>query len=123
MSETIRSRTNRWVDGRFKDPGSNSNTRARANEEEKTPTAPAPHQLVDAFDAAVESFARQRNGSSLTNQKSKVKKPRGLAAIMLEIWLWLQFAIIILVFLWAMAKRGPKSVLGHSGHRRVSSTS
>ena len=123
MSETIRSRTNRWVDGRFKDPCSNTNTRARANEEEKTPTAPAPHQLVDAFDAAVESFARQRNGSSLTNQKSKVKKPRGLAAIMLEIWLWLQFAIIILVFLWAMAKRGPKSVLGHSGHRRVSSTS
>jgi hypothetical protein len=125
MSETIRSRTNRWVDGRFKDPGSASaNTRAHTNEEEeKTPTAPVPHQLVDAFDVAVESFTRQPNGSSLANQKSKAKKPHGVAALMLEIWLWLQFAIIILVFLWAMAKRGPKSVLGHSGHRRVSSTS
>ena len=29
----------------------------------------------------------------------------------LELWLWLQFGIIILVFSWAMAKREPRSVL------------
>lgn len=127
MSETIRSRTNRWVDGRFRDPDTNANTVTHANESKKTTSMAVPHQLVDAFDAAVESFTRQTkelDGSSLVNQKFEVreKKPRGLAAVMLEIWLWLQFAIIIVVFLWAMAKRGPKSVLGRSGHRRVSST-
>jgi hypothetical protein len=129
MSETIRSRTNRWVDGRFKDSDS-ANTDARANDDIQRPPAAVPHRLVDAFDIAVESFTsktKELDGSSPSYEESEVsqlekKKPRGLAAVMLEVWLWLQFAIIILVFLWAMAKRGPKSVLGHSGHRRVSST-
>jgi hypothetical protein len=46
-------------------------------------------------------------------------KKEGLVAMMLELWLWLQFIIIILVFLWAMAKRGPKSILDGSEHRRA----
>lgn len=127
MSETIRSRTNRWVDRRFKDPD-NANTRAHANED-MTSSKPVQHRLVDAFDVAVENLNRQPkklDGSYPSQEETSLapreKKPRGLAAVMLEIWLWLQFAIIILVFLWAMAKRGPKSVLGHTAHRRVSST-
>jgi hypothetical protein len=128
MSETIRSRTNRWVDGRFKEPD-NANTNVHANED-KTPSASVPHRLADAFDAAVENVTRptkEWDDSSPSNEETGVlpleKKPRGLTAVMLEIWLWLQFAIIILVFLWAMAKRGPKSFLGHTGHdRRVSSS-
>lgn len=46
----------------------------------------------------------------------------GLGRLMLEIWLWLQFAVIILVFLWAMARRGPKAVL-YEAERRKSSSS
>jgi hypothetical protein len=42
-----------------------------------------------------------------------------LVKFVLELWLWLQFAIIIVVFLWAMAKRGPKSVLGEADRRAV----
>lgn len=38
-------------------------------------------------------------------------QPRGFVGFILEIWLWLQFSIVIMVFLWAMARRGPKSVL------------
>jgi hypothetical protein len=46
--------------------------------------------------------------------------PRGVGKFIFELWLWLQFCIIILVFLWAMAKRGPKSVLDAAEKRRVS---
>jgi len=132
MSETIRLRTNRWVDGRFTDPV-NTDVDSHADEDRQDvsrPSTPVPNRLADAFDAAVESFTRQtieldsfspsNEGSRTTPHKRKA--PRGLPAVMLEIWLWLQFVIVILVFLWAMAKRGPKSVLGDAGYRRVSST-
>lgn len=40
------------------------------------------------------------------------KKPyTGFVRFILEVWLWLQFAIVVMVFLWAMARRGPKNVL------------
>lgn len=35
----------------------------------------------------------------------------GFVGFVLEVWLWLQFAIVVMVFLWAMARKGPKSVL------------
>lgn len=54
------------------------------------------------------------------SHQSKLKK-QGLAAVMLEVWLWLQFVIIIVVFLWAMAKRGPKGVLKDAERRRAMS--
>ncbi|KAG6854366.1 hypothetical protein C0991_007871 [Blastosporella zonata] len=140
MTETLRSRTSRWVDSRFKDtltgstkiefPTDNHHVKNQEPEEEQEaerPSTPLPLRLASAFDAAVEDFIGQPVSRSESGQEvakaseSKVaKKPKGLGAIMLEIWLWLQFAIIILVFLWAMAKRGPKSVLGDTGgHRRT----
>ncbi|KAJ8517979.1 hypothetical protein ONZ45_g4916 [Pleurotus djamor] len=42
----------------------------------------------------------------------------GLTRVILEIWLWLQFVVIIAVFLWAMAKRGPKAVLYEAEKRK-----
>lgn len=39
------------------------------------------------------------------------KAHTGFVGFILEVWLWLQFAIVVMVFLWAMARRGPKSVL------------
>lgn len=53
---------------------------------------------------------------------AKGPKKQGVVGFVLEMWLWLQFMVIIMVFLFAMAKRGPKSVLGEStgaGGRRI----
>ncbi|KAI0092036.1 hypothetical protein BDY19DRAFT_928059 [Irpex rosettiformis] len=47
------------------------------------------------------------------------KKKQGFVGFVLEVWLWLQFAIVVCVFLWAMARRGPKSVLEDAERRRV----
>ncbi|KAI0677093.1 hypothetical protein C8Q78DRAFT_1001134 [Trametes maxima] len=38
-------------------------------------------------------------------------KREGFVGLVLEAWLWLQFIIVVMLFLWAMAKRGPKVVL------------
>ncbi|KAF8076699.1 hypothetical protein FPV67DRAFT_1472379 [Lyophyllum atratum] len=137
MTETVRSRTNRWVDGRFNDTLTGGikidisvDDRDPHDERETSrPSTPLPLRLASAFDAAVENFTGQPAPSPsqtvAKNSDDTEKKSKGLGAIMLELWLWLQFGIIILVFLWAMAKRGPKSVLGEAGtgHRRVSSSS
>jgi len=45
-------------------------------------------------------------------------KEQGFVGFILEVWLWLQFAIVVLVFLWAMARRGPKSVLQEAERRK-----
>ncbi|KAL0580971.1 hypothetical protein V5O48_001063 [Marasmius crinis-equi] len=40
------------------------------------------------------------------------KKPARVWGVILNVWLWLRFAGVISMFLWALARRGPKSVLG-----------
>ncbi|KAK7696008.1 hypothetical protein QCA50_000648 [Cerrena zonata] len=49
-------------------------------------------------------------------------KTDGFVGFILEVWLWLQFAIVVLVFLWAMARRGPKSILHEAESRRRQGT-
>lgn len=46
------------------------------------------------------------------------KKRDGFVGFVLEVWLWLQFAIVVCVFLWAMARRGPKSLLEDAERRK-----
>ena len=146
MSQTVRSRTNRWVDGRFKDTLLGEVTAANPSVEETENIAQAssliPKRLAGALDAVMETFtgrAASDKGSvtqsprtPLADQTKAVelhvdhavggsgKKEKPVAiTFVLELWLWFQFGIIILVFLWAMAKRGPKSVLGEVDKRRV----
>ena len=47
-------------------------------------------------------------------------RKEGFVGFILEVWLWLQFAIVVVVFLWAMARRGPKSVLKEAEKRKAS---
>ncbi|KAK0491370.1 hypothetical protein IW261DRAFT_1437297 [Armillaria novae-zelandiae] len=172
MSQTIRSRTTRWVNGRFTDnvlspPSSTAQVlpevpqieepepELEAEQEtdvEKTPRAdrrksllvafvPMPRRLSRAFDTVVTKFtghARateeqfadsmlQREAPPEHEDRMEVyvdntkvaEKPKGFTSLLIELWMWLQFAIIILVFLWAMAKKGPKSVIGNAERRVV----
>jgi len=58
---------------------------------------------------------RQRGSAENAHSEGSVlaTKPTGSrwGSVLLELWLWLQFAIIVFVFLCAMAKKGPKAVL------------
>ncbi|KAL4076245.1 hypothetical protein V8B97DRAFT_1923360 [Scleroderma yunnanense] len=140
QSATIRMRTNHWNQSRF---GGTLRFDNRQSTDLSLPPTPIPQRLAHAFDAVVgtisrsnsendgpphelpgdEASARTRDGTadSIRSRSAPVTAPqqhRGIVAFVLEVWLWLQFAIIIVIFVWAMARRGPKSVLEGVGKRK-----
>ncbi|KAK0190600.1 hypothetical protein F5146DRAFT_1223459 [Armillaria mellea] len=174
MSQTIRSRTNRWVNGRFTDnvlspPSSTAQVlpevpqieepepelvAEQETDAEKTPRAdrrksllvafvPMPRRLSRALDTVVTKFAGHARATeeqfevsmlqreALPEHEDRMEvyvdntkvteKPKRFTGLLIELWMWLQFAIIILVFLCAMAKKGPKSVIGNAKRRVVRS--
>jgi hypothetical protein len=137
MSQTIHSRTKRWVDGRFKDTlvGLKGDEEAEGKSDA---AGPPPTPLSGRITSALETFIGRGaeegditprddvNPSTTTEplpgdapKGSRKREKRAVVAFVVEIWLWLQFAIIIMVFLWAMAKRGPKTVLKDADRRRT----
>ncbi|KXN93185.1 hypothetical protein AN958_00109 [Leucoagaricus sp. SymC.cos] len=77
--------------------------------------------IKDDTDLVVEEgeYYSEENSLSNRSQASEISKPTTLGGIMVELWMWLQFAIIMLVFLWAMARKGPKSVLKDAERKRT----
>ncbi|KAG1815767.1 uncharacterized protein BJ212DRAFT_1447356 [Suillus subaureus] len=130
-SHTIRMRTNHWTEGRF-EATLLSAPRRESSVDLVRPSTPVPQRLVNEF---VDSISRHRtytlsrgltDDGSRTTSASPVslrqgKKPqqRRFVSFILELWLWLQFVIVVVVFLWAMAKRGPKSVLDEAQRRKI----
>ncbi|KAL1944160.1 hypothetical protein VTO73DRAFT_3345 [Trametes versicolor] len=163
LSQTMRARTNRWVEGRFQQESLRDNVlRRRQSTSRQTststakgkaraaPGSDAPATLDETFDDAVAQIRRVRSRASLATlgfsaplalpdpretgedetaeeaersvelrrlsqeEAAAVVDPakrEGFVGFVLEAWLWLQFAIVVMLFLWAMAKRGPKVVL------------
>ena len=137
MSETLRSRTSRWVDRRFKEGHQNAKvTPAQFSRAGSTLAEPTniglPQLLSNAIDKMMEKF----DGSEVDNEpkpnatshspsnsnalqlhvgspprKEASAKKNVLGNFLFEVWLWFQFTIIIFVFIYAMARRGPKVML------------
>ncbi|KAF8550489.1 hypothetical protein OG21DRAFT_1525099 [Imleria badia] len=138
-SQTIRMRAAHWKEGRF--GGTLIPADTRSSLDMSRPSTPVPERLANAFDAIVDTMSRSkgeiassldwqddkgRSAESLTVGRDEMAaasppapRQRGIVAFVLEIWLWLQFAIIVVVFVWAMARRGPKSVLEEAGRRKT----
>lgn len=130
-SHTIRMRTNHWTEGRFEATLLSAPWRENSVDLAR-PSTPVPQRLVNEF---VDSISRHRThhlSGSLTDDEIRTvsaspvslrqgQKPRQqrFKSFVLELWLWLQFAIVVVVFLWAMAKRGPKSVLEEAQKRKI----
>lgn len=130
-SHTIRMRTNHWTEGRFESTLLSA-LRRESSADLARPSTPAPQRLVNEF---VDSISRHRTHTlsrGLTDDEPRTasaspvslhqgQKPqkRRFVSFVLELWLWLQFAIVVVVFLWAMAKRGPKSVMEEAQRRKV----
>ena len=141
MSQTIRSRTNRWADSRFRKTLLSSDhipgQPVEGAEAQKSPR-PIQDRLANVFDSVMGALAKPGSHEMATSEApndddshgtmvnvdtvidSSDDNPRGVGKFIFELWLWLQFSIIILVFLWTMAKRGPKSVLNAAEQKGVS---
>ncbi|EMD40869.1 hypothetical protein CERSUDRAFT_80516 [Gelatoporia subvermispora B] len=161
LSQTMRARTHRWIEGRFPQEEMKETKAPRQRRTASRRGTDAGGVMDDAFgevvqhvrsfssrgalslaalsaagseelgpDASVSVAGHTEDGTVRATHPTELQpaadatiagKPHskrdGLVGIMLEVWLWLQFAIVILVFLWAMAKRGPKSVLQEAERR------
>ena len=141
LSQTVRARTHRWVDRRFRENLESFRQEEEAAGGDETRSisgASTVTRVFDVVDAVMEKFvgavsvesdidgktspreisAGKPQSSSLYASKGKTQ---GFASLMLQLWLWLQFSIIVLVFLWAMAKKGPRSVLEEAERKRAAS--
>ena len=129
LSETIRARTNYWVDRRFHNTAPIGRltgfygSEARDNSLKGQATASKPTVSQAAVqtmtcEAAEQNFVLVKADdvtllqlqSTSTPEGAKPKKSRAMKVVV-EIWLWMQFVAIIMVFLWAVTRRGPRSVL------------
>jgi hypothetical protein len=133
-SRTIRMRKSHWNEGRFEATLLSAPRRAKSVDLAR-PSTPVPQRLANEFDAAVNVISLHRSDATVpiptddgsgtassplvTLHQEKKPQQRGFVAFVLELWLWLQFAIVVVVFLWAMAKRGPKSVLDETQRKKI----
>ncbi|KAF9821234.1 hypothetical protein IEO21_00842 [Rhodonia placenta] len=152
LSQTMRSRTHRWVEGRFSPVSSSDPPRRRVPKPTSVRQRSGMSSAVltnDPLDLqndevstspflhapAVRDPGADLDGDHLDERSTETERTavrvlpgevlgpagtrrQGLTGLMLEVWLWLQFVLVILVFLWAMAKRGPRSVLDEAERRR-----
>ncbi|KAL4241851.1 hypothetical protein ABKN59_000602 [Abortiporus biennis] len=163
LSQTVRARTHRWVEGRYTSespisPGTGPLVRRRRPMNRPNKGSDASIIFSETFDTVVrqlsfsgaqypgeiniDEVSEQEDGEDIgggrgeedqstlkqvvtsrnvsSNNVFPPPKQDGFVGFILEVWLWLQFAIVVLVFLWAMARRGPKSVLQEAESRRRS---
>lgn len=140
LSETVRLRTSRWNDGRFKDTLTSLSRLESPVDQEEPDGKGSPRQLTplslrltSAFESAIlnetrspakeKKITEELEGTQTGTQVELAKQPpsRGLSNTVMQVWLWLQFAMVVFIFIWSMARRGPESVLGKASRRRVAS--
>ncbi len=127
LLDTIRARTHYWVDRKFH---YTTLMRRRSSRHGNEPgNGSSKGQIVGpkpvVAQVAVQTDVEDRNLALV--RVGTTDEPRGTSGVavtplekqtrsrvtkmLLELWLWVQFVIVILVFLWVVTKRGPRSVL------------
>lgn len=138
LSQTISARSTRWSDGRLEDVAISTSRAPRVSAPLITEMFQNAVQQVTGSSADIVGASppispvaevnldesRERSPSRpAAGQTGEVgmkngKGQAGFVGFVLEIWLWLQFVLIILVFIWAMARRGPRTVLKEGDRKR-----
>ena len=142
MSQTVRARADQLTGGRFKEtllgPGSGASKAVTSIPQSlmgvfesmagsSTPSSGALKKTKKAPAEAEKPPARMKREEAttstvaVTTADDRVKSQR-VSKLVLELWLWLQFGIIILVFLYMVAKRGPRNVLRDAEKKRRATT-
>ncbi|KAH9045364.1 hypothetical protein EDB85DRAFT_1906242 [Lactarius pseudohatsudake] len=133
LSDTIRARTHFWVDKRFHHttPVRRHVTRHRPEsgnglaEGQMAALKPAVTQVAvqtmtdgeerDLALVRADTAGELQSASGVEVAPLEPKRGR-VTRMVLELWLWAQFIIVIMVFLWAVTRRGPRSIL-HNAER------
>ena len=137
LSQTISARSTRWSDGRLEDIAIS------------TPRISGPlitemfqkavQQVTGSSPVAAVTSPRTSHVAEVNLNESRERSPdrpvveptdeactkedekgyKGFVGLVLEVWLWLQFVLIIMVFVCAVARRGPRNVLKETDRKRV----
>jgi len=139
LNQTISARSTRWSDGRLEDVAISTSKAPRVSGPLGALFQEAVDQVTGSTSGTVVTspgtsrlagvnLDDSREGSPVrpatvqtaeVGAKKKEKGHAGFVGFVLEIWLWLQFVLIILVFVWAMARRGPRNVLKEAERKRA----
>lgn len=121
LSDTLRARTHYWVDRGFHHTAPIGRLASLYGPEAGNSSF---GNLISTSKPAVAQMAVQTmpcealvkvDDAHAMQSTAEIPKPKSRAMkVVLELWLWVQFIIIIVVFLWAVTKRGPRSVLGNA---------
>lgn len=113
LSQKVRTRADRWELERFPDSPRSRKVSTTQVTESLTLTRALDHVVETLTKVNHTAHASEPATSSAvgTVKEDKDKKGDRFVAMMFEFWLWLQFIIVIVVFLFALARRGPRSVL------------
>lgn len=115
LSQTIRSRTHRWVDGRFTDSVLGASPEESRSSDTITDLATVSNKGVRRV---IRDLEPDTETTDTDKQLSVAKAERhAVSKFILLLWLWLQFVVIVIVFLFAMARRGPKAILSDAERR------
>jgi len=140
LSQTISARSTRWADGRLEDVGTSTSRTPRVSAPLITEMFQSAVQQVTgsppvttvgsprisyAADVNLDE-SRERSPdrpaaeeTAEVGTKERERRRTGFVGFVLEIWLWLQFVLIIMVFVCAMARRGPRNVLKETERKRA----
>jgi len=140
LSQTISARSTRWADGRMENvamsasraPGvsppsitemfQSAIQQVTGSSSGTVMTSPSTSQVAEVnLDESRETSPDRPAAEETAEDDTKVTKKvhTGFVGFVLEIWLWLQFVLIILVFIGAMTRRGPRKVLKEVERKRV----
>ncbi|KAI9513356.1 hypothetical protein F5148DRAFT_1145621 [Russula earlei] len=120
LSETVRARTHTWAARRFHFTAPIGRLNSLFEPEAENSPNPASKPSVAQVGVQTvpcdeveqdlplikvdDTHELQHSSEASTSKRGRVMK------VLIELWLWVQFIIIIMVFLWAVTKRGPRSV-------------
>ena len=125
LSDTIRARTHYWVDrrfnyttpvrrlaGRYGAESGNGSAEAQITALKPTVAQVAVQTMTKAEERNLAVVRVDEHQSTVAVASSLEPKKRSrVTRMVIELWLWVQFVVVIMVFLWAITKRGPRSVL------------
>ena len=128
LSDTIRARTHYWVDRRYhyttpmrrhatsRHGPESGNSLAEGQIIAMKPAVAqvAVQTMTDAEQSNLAVVTADNAGelrSTVAVAPLEPKRRSRVVRMVIELWLWVQFVIVILVFLWAVTKRGPRSIL------------
>ena len=140
LSQTLSARSARWSDWRMEDMATSASRTPKVSSPSITEMFQSAVQQVTGSTSGIVAGSSENtevvevnldeSGESSpvpppveeTAEDSPVQRKKGregFVGLLLELWLWLQFALIIFVFIWAMARRGPRNVLKEVDRKRA----